>query len=1109
MSIVVAVRVRPFNQREKDLRSKLCVKMNNNTTILYNTTGKERSFTFDHSFWSHNAYNEEEDGYLRPKGKRYADQAVVYEKVGKQVLNNALGGFHCCLFAYGQTGSGKSYSMIGYGANRGIVPIISQEVFNVAKEQKSDSKSFHIKFTMLEIYNEKVQDLMLNINKRNKAGLKIRESKKHGVFVQGLSKHVVKSYTEIESKMMEGNENRTIASTQMNKNSSRAHTIISIELTQKEIIYGNVTEKFSVINLVDLAGSEKVSKTGATGDRLKEGSSINKSLTVLGMVITALADISMGKKNKVVPYRTSALTRILQNALGGNSKTLMICAISPASDNYDETLSTLRYADQAKKIKCHAKINESPKDKMIRELKDENQRLKKQLGIKGGGEEDKISDEQMKEFEMVRNKNKTFAMEIEGLKSALEEAQRRAAEMKEVGQVEKLSEDDDQAGSEEPGLKRKNTLMTRNMDHAHLININEDPFLSGKIFHDIDDLIKIVIGRRPKDKKHPRPNITLASVKIEQDHAFIEKTPEGYFLYLNEGKTGGVNHNGKEVVGRTQLRHLDRIIFGTAAIFLFKDVKTQFDVEDEELKEEEIDYEYCQMELYQKGIGDTRLTILPEEREPHVRDEEIRRQVEIEKEKELREQTEKVIHEYEEKIKGLEDETHILKEKDVEIERRKDLEKQSMILKYEAIISQLENAMPRNNELLDQELRRRAQRENLKKMKENEGRAVQRKVATLNPNLIELNLIAKEMGRHFEFSPHLTYFYCDEEDAANPEQYARQKKKRIKIRVDNRELGYAYFWDLGTFTNRYFLIKEMYTTFEETDGPVIRPSQSEDPFYDPPGKATAATGYFKLITLAYLVDYNEDVDLMSPLGPAGYVDISVAPLDDEGQPISEENEVVHEMDDDPMVLVGRDLSFKIDIGQCNLETEDFIRPHVCYKLWLRDQSSGRFRFHTFNTQDADSNLNHIDFGYSKVHTCRNVTKEFIDYMLGSKLCFKLKTVLEIEKVEIPTIAPKQIDFTKHRFNPIPQSGNQRSGGLPRIKLGTPGTANGKEIPASPKMSVANKDIKRHNQMLISRKKFGKMNSGSESVKVKTSVAGKRGSRTAGSRGKNQKDCRIF
>jgi hypothetical protein len=219
-----------------------------------------------------------------------------------------------------------------------------------------------------------------------------------GVFVEGLSKWPVTSYEEINAKMEAGYENRTIGSTLMNATSSRAHTIVTIEFKQISSTGGKRSEKISIINLVDLAGSERSSSTGATGDRLKEGCNINKSLLVLGNVINTLADKAMGKKAMLPPYRDSALTRILQNALGGNSKTVMICALSPASINYEETLSTLRYADRAKKIQNKAVINESETDKMIRLLKEENldlktliENLSKQVMGNGGvaGEDEK------------------------------------------------------------------------------------------------------------------------------------------------------------------------------------------------------------------------------------------------------------------------------------------------------------------------------------------------------------------------------------------------------------------------------------------------------------------------------------------------------------------------------------------------------------------------------------------------------------------------------------------------------------------------------------------------------------------------------------------------
>lgn len=214
---------------------------------------------------------------------------------------------------------------------------------------------FEVNFSMVEIYNEKVQDLLIDPSLRPMGGLKVREHKTLGVYVQDLSKHPVDSYEAIDDKMEEGQRNRTIGSTAMNATSSRAHTIITIEFKQVAMIEGRPQEKFSVINLVDLAGSEKSGQTGAVGDRLKEGAAINLSLTMLGQCISILADKAGGKRSKeVVPFRNSALTRILQNALGGNSKTIMICAISPAFMNYEETLSTLRYADNAKKIQNKA-----------------------------------------------------------------------------------------------------------------------------------------------------------------------------------------------------------------------------------------------------------------------------------------------------------------------------------------------------------------------------------------------------------------------------------------------------------------------------------------------------------------------------------------------------------------------------------------------------------------------------------------------------------------------------------------------------------------------------------------------------------------------------------
>ena len=993
MSIVVAVRVRPFNQREKSLKSKLCVKMTGNTTVLMNEHGKKRSFTFDHSFWSHSGFKEEKDGTIVPKDDRFADQLKVYEMVGKQVLNNALRGFHCCLFAYGQTGSGKSYSMIGYGINRGIVPIIAEELFIKARELKSDTKSFGIEFSMLEIYNEKVQDLMVDIVKRPKGGLKIRQSKKHGVFVAGLSKHKVSSYEEIEEKMSEGNQNRTIASTQMNSSSSRAHTIIAIDFTQKEIIYGNVTEKFSVINLVDLAGSEKVAKTGATGDRLKEGSSINKSLTVLGMVISALADISMGKKNKVVPYRDSALTRILQNALGGNSKTLMICAISPSNDNYDETLSTLRYADQAKKIKCHAKINESPKDKMIRELKEENEKLKKQLlNFKGGpvptpAQAENNSELNNEEMNKMMEKNKEFERQINLLKESLLKAEKQADKIREEGTEVKFNESE----TMEPN-RRVSTVNQRNMNHAHLVNINEDPFLTDKIFHDIDMLEKVTIGRKSPNKKMPNPRIVLASIGIQYNHACIEKIGDEYVLYLNEGKSGFVYQNGTLVEEKVNLKHLDRIIFGTSAVFLFVNNTKKGDTE---IIREDIDYEYCQMELHEMGAGGMEgIGGRGQDEEDQFDIEEFKRINKEENERMMQEKIKEATKDYEQKIKDLENETTLLKEKDKGEETEKEKQKEDIYLQYREYIEKLEEDLNRKDLLIEKERNKTISNEAFKKMKEEEKKVLNRKLAKLSPNITELNLTAKELKRNIHFSVHLTYFFIDFHNISN---YHQKKKYRIKIKVDNRELGYSYYWDLEKFANRYFMIKELLEKYFEDNESIKDLAENEDPFFDYPKHICYGQGFLKLLSIAYLLDNPIDLTIVGDTGQVGMLGVNLVPVDPNGKEIEEDDERFDEFVDDPTQLLGARLDFKVIAAMAEFTREDLIEPVVSYQLMVQDEVTGKLKMETFKSEKGQSNQASMDFKYEKQHTFHNVTQECLEYLLQNNLCFEIHAAPQIDK----------------------------------------------------------------------------------------------------------------
>ncbi|XP_048182016.1 kinesin-like protein KIF1B isoform X10 [Corvus hawaiiensis] len=386
-SVKVAVRVRPFNSRETSKESKCIIQMQGNSTSIINPKNPKeapKSFSFDYSYWSHTS----------PEDPCFASQSRVYNDIGKEMLLHAFEGYNVCIFAYGQTGAGKSYTMMGKQeeSQAGIIPQLCEELFEKINDNSNEEMSYSVEVSYMEIYCERVRDLL---NPKNKGNLRVREHPLLGPYVEDLSKLAVTSYTDIADLMDAGNKARTVAATNMNETSSRSHAVFTIVFTQKkhDTETDLSTEKVSKISLVDLAGSERADSTGAKGTRLKEGANINKSLTTLGKVISALAEVdnctSKSKKKKktdFIPYRDSVLTWLLRENLGGNSRTAMVAALSPADINYDETLSTLRYADRAKQIKCNAVINEDPNAKLVRELKEEVTRLKDLLRAQGLGD---------------------------------------------------------------------------------------------------------------------------------------------------------------------------------------------------------------------------------------------------------------------------------------------------------------------------------------------------------------------------------------------------------------------------------------------------------------------------------------------------------------------------------------------------------------------------------------------------------------------------------------------------------------------------------------------------------------------------------------------------
>ncbi|KAM8870194.1 kinesin-like protein KIF13A isoform 2-T2 [Spinachia spinachia] len=591
--VKVAVRVRPMNRRELELKTKCVVDMEDNQTVLHpppsNAKGDNRKqskvFAFDHCFWSMDESN-------IPK---YAGQEVVFKCLGEGILENAFQGYNACIFAYGQTGSGKSFSMMGNGDQPGLIPRLCCSLFERVHREENEGHTFKVEVSYMEIYNEKVRDLL--DPKGSRQSLKVREHKVLGPYVDGLSQLAVTNFEDIEVLMSEGNKSRTVAATNMNEESSRSHAVFSIIVTQTlyDLQSGNSGEKVSKLSLVDLAGSERVSKTGAAGERLKEGSNINKSLTTLGCVISALADQSAGKgKAKFVPYRDSVLTWLLKDNLGGNSKTAMIATVSPSADNYEETLSTLRYADRAKRIVNHAVVNEDPNARIIRELREEVEKLKVQL-------------------------SQAESLKAPELKEKLHESEKLIQEMT-VTWEEKLRKTEEiaterQKQLESMGISLETSGIKVGEDKCFLVNLNADPALN--------ELLVYYLKEHTRVGADTSQDIQLFGIGIQPKHCVLELCPDGDVTLMPIGNAGTCV-NGSMIDSLVHLWHGDRILWGNNHFFRInlparkrrdrlkeldraspRESFVEADVEtaSEASSEQDYSYEFAQMEVIMKTLG--------------------------------------------------------------------------------------------------------------------------------------------------------------------------------------------------------------------------------------------------------------------------------------------------------------------------------------------------------------------------------------------------------------------------------------------------------------------------------------------------------------------------
>ncbi|XP_067258737.1 kinesin-like protein KIF16B isoform X4 [Chanodichthys erythropterus] len=553
-SVRVAVRVRPMNRREKDLSAKCIIEMEGNKTTITNlkipdgVTGdsvreRAKTFTYDFSYDSSDC-----------KNASFVSQEKVFKDLGTDVLKAAFEGYNACIFAYGQTGSGKSHTMMGIPGDVGLIPRICEGLFSrISGMTRRDEASFRTEVSYLEIYNERVRDL-LRRKMAKTYNLRVREHPKEGPYVEDLSKHLVQNYSDVEELMEAGNINRTTASTGMNDASSRSHAIFTINFTQAKFDAEMPSETVSKIHLVDLAGSERADATGATGVRLKEGGNINKSLVTLGNVISALADLSqeggnshLKKKQVFVPYRDSVLTWLLKDSLGGNSKTIMIATISPADVNYGETLSTLRYANRAKNIINKPTINEDSNVRLIRELRAEIARLKA----------------------LLAQGNQIALLDSPTALSMEEELHHNEARVLELTKewTNKWNETQNILKEETLALRKEGIGVILDSELPHLIGIDDDLLSTGIILYHLKEG-RTYVGR---DDATNEPDIILHGLGLESEHCLIENRNGTVTLIpLNDAQC---SVNGVQITEPCQLNQGAVILLGRTNMFRFNHPK--------------------------------------------------------------------------------------------------------------------------------------------------------------------------------------------------------------------------------------------------------------------------------------------------------------------------------------------------------------------------------------------------------------------------------------------------------------------------------------------------------------------------------------------------------
>ncbi|KAL6108096.1 kif14 [Pungitius sinensis] len=816
-AVTVAVRVRPFNAREKAEKALQIIFMNGQETAVNHPDSKQSyTFNYDFSFCS-----------VDECDPAFASQQTVYETLAKPLLLRAFEGFNTCLFAYGQTGSGKSYTMMGFGEEEGVIPRFCQELFTRLASMLNEEVTCHVEMSYFEVYNEKIHDLLVTRDEPNQRTmpLRVREHPVHGPYVADLSTNIVSSYNDIQGWLKLGNKQRATAATGMNDKSSRSHSVFTLIMTQTqtEFVEGEEHDHSitSRINLVDLAGSERCNSAGTSGDRLREGASINKSLLTLGKVISALSEQALTRKKVFIPYRESVLTWLLKESLGGNSKTAMIATLSPAGSNVEESLSTLRYAQQARTIINVAKVNEDTSAKLIRELKAEVEKLRAAQMSSQGVQPERV---------------RSFQQEIAGLRNKLCQQEREMVEANRAWR-EKLEQAEIRKREETKELQKAGVPFKVDNRLPNLVNLNEDPQLSEMLLYMIKEG-RTTVGKLKSDSKH---DIQLTGALIADQHCVIMNTQGTVSLTPTDNAKTFVN--GNLIFESTVLHHGDRVILGGDHYFRFnhpaevqsgKRVSCWTGAGDGHK-----DFEFAKNEL----LAAQRAQLEAEIEEAHLKaKEEMMQGIQVAKEvaqKELSDQ--KLL--YEDRIRALERELNEetgrkrqqeldqqrvanqmaeLKNANLELEQEVDTHKKRVRLHMEAQAmeehrvcqAKIVDALEAEKKKISQELQEMQNKRALRENHTLQNVSPHWDAMKLSLMIEEANKISAKLKKTTVFSRH-----------ESSEKDNRDRGGLLQVRVQNIKLGISTFWSLDKFQNNIAAMREL----DQGDST----SKDDDVFYDP------------------------------------------------------------------------------------------------------------------------------------------------------------------------------------------------------------------------------------------------------------------------------------